>query len=51
MSAYLAMRIEEQELNYNAVKKRFPKYIEDIDTILAADGYEVTDNGWAVKVN
>lgn len=45
------MRIEEQALNYNAVKKRFPNYMEDIDIMLAIDGYEVTDDGWAIKVN
>lgn len=51
MAAYLTMRIEEQALNYNVVKKRFTKYMEDIDIMLAIDGYAITDDGWAVKVS
>lgn len=49
MAPYLAMRIEMGKLDYNKVVKKFPKYKEDIDTILAADGYEIDENGKCVK--
>lgn len=49
MAPYLAMRIEMGKLNYNKVVKKFPKYKDDIDTILAADGYEIDENGKCVK--
>ena len=37
------------KLDYNRVVKKFPKYKDDIDTILAADGYEIDENGKCVK--
>ena len=37
------------KLDYNKVVKKFPKYKDDIDTILAADGYEIDENGKCVK--
>ena len=49
MAPYLAMRIEMRKLDYNRVVKKFPKYKDDIDTILAADGYEIDENGKCVK--
>lgn len=51
MAPYLAMRIEMGKLDYNKVVKKFPKYKDDIDTILAADGYEIDENGKCVKYN
>ena len=49
MAPYLAMRIEMRKLDYNRVVKKFPKYKDDIDTILVADGYEIDENGKCVK--
>lgn len=49
MAPYLAMRIEMGKLDYTKVVKKFPKYKDDIDTILAADGYEIDENGKCVK--
>jgi hypothetical protein len=49
MAPYLAMRIEMGKLDYNRVVKKFPKYKDDIDTILAVDGYEIDENGKCVK--
>lgn len=49
MAPYLSMRIEMGKLDYNRVVKKFPKYKDDIDTILAADGYEIDENGKCVK--
>lgn len=49
MAPYLAMRIEMGKLDYNRVVKKFPKYKDDIDTILAADGYDIDENGKCVK--
>ncbi len=49
MAPYLAMRIEMGKLYYNRVVKKFPKYKDDIDTILAADGYDIDENGKCVK--
>lgn len=49
MAPYLAMRIEMGKLDYNRVVKKFPKYKDDIDTILAADGYEIDENGKCVE--
>lgn len=51
MAAYLAMRIECGKLSYNKVVKKYPKYKDDIDEILAADGYEIDENGKCVKYN
>ena len=49
MAPYLAMRIEMGKLDYNKVVKKYPKYKDDIDTILAADGYEIDENRKCVK--
>lgn len=38
-----------RKLDYIRVVKKFPKYKDDIDTILAADGYEIDENGKCVK--
>jgi len=47
MAAYLAIRFEKGKLNYNAIfaKTFFASYKDDVDTILAADGYTVNDDG------
>ena len=49
MIAYLAMRIEMGKLNYNAVTKKFPKWKDDIDFILTADGYTINADGTVTK--
>lgn len=49
MAPYLAMRIELGKLDYNKVVKKYPKYKEDIDTVLTADGYEIDGDGKCVK--
>lgn len=49
MAAYLAMRIEQGMLNYNAVMQRYSKYKNDIDDILVADGYTVNEDGTVTK--
>ena len=56
MVYYLTWQIERGKnggLNYTAVftKKFFAPYKEQVDTMLAADGYSVGDDGWAVKIN
>lgn len=44
VAAYLTMRIEDGKLKYSAVIKRYAKYKDDIDFILAADGYKIVDD-------
>ena len=39
MAKYLAMRIMDQVLDYNEVAKKYPKYKEQIDSILTEKGY------------
>ena len=43
------MRIEAKKLNYTAVVTRYPQFKDDILDALTADGYEIDDDGWAVK--
>lgn len=45
MAGYLASRIEKGFLNYNAVVAKYPMFKEDIDLILASDGYVVNADG------
>lgn len=51
MAAYIAMRVEMGKMNYNRVfkYKLYQQFKEDCDAILAADGYEINEKGWAVK--
>lgn len=51
MAAYLAMRIEMQKMNYTRIftSKVLQKYQDEVDSILALDGYKIGDDGWAVK--
>ena len=51
MAGYLALRFEAGKLNYNEImsKKTFKPFKEEVDEILALDGYEVNEDGWAVK--
>ncbi len=49
MDAYLAWRIELGKLNYNAVIAKFPDLKDDIDFILASDGYTVNADGTVSK--
>lgn len=49
MAGYLAIRIEKGKLNYNTVVKKYPQFKEDIDFILASDGYTVNTNGTVTK--
>lgn len=50
MAAYFARRIELGKLPYNTIVKGFPDLKDDIDEILAADGYEVLPDGTVKKV-
>lgn len=49
MAGYLAMRMEMGKLKYNVIVKKFPQFKEDIDLILATDGYIVNADGIVVK--
>lgn len=49
MAGYLAERIKRGKLNYNAVVVKYPEYKEDIEFILAADGYTVNPDGTVTK--
>lgn len=49
MAGYLAMRIEDGALNYNAVVAKYPQFKADIDIILACDGYSVHPDGSVTK--
>lgn len=51
MDGWLAGRIEKGKLNYNAVVAKYPELKEDIDFILAADGYIVNEDGTVSKAN
>ena len=50
MAAYFAMRLENGKINYNVVIDKYPQFQEDIDLILAADGYKINPDGTVVKV-
>ena len=49
MAGYLAMQMKKGKLNYNVIVKKFPQFKEDIDLILATDGYIVNVDGTVVK--
>lgn len=49
MAGYLAYRIELGKLNYDAVVAKYPQFKEDIDLILASDGYTVNADGTVTK--
>ena len=49
MAAYFAMRLEKGKLNYNDVIARYPQFKDEIDQIIAEDGYIVDENGNVVK--
>lgn len=44
MAAYFALRIEKGKLSYSAVIKRYSAYKDEIDFILASDGYTIIDD-------
>lgn len=50
MAGYLASRIEKGRLNYNAVIAKYPEFKDEIDLILASDGYTVNADGTVSKV-
>ena len=52
MDRYLATQFEAGRLNYNFImnKKTFAPLKDKVDAILALDGYEIDEDGWAVKV-
>ena len=52
MAAYVAMRLEAGKMNYNAIMKSkiVVPYKDDIDAILALDGYEVQEDGTVTKI-
>ena len=49
MAAYFALRIEAGKLNYNTVIAKWADCAEDIQTILAADGYIINSDGTVSK--
>lgn len=51
MAAYFAIRLEKGKLNYNTVVTKYPDCKDDLDTILAADGYVVNPDGTVTKSN
>ena len=51
MAAYLARRIMEGFLNYNAVIERYPEHKAIIDEILFNEGYFVYEDGTVTKGN
>lgn len=51
MAAYFAIRLEKGKLNYNTVIAKYPDCKEDLDMILAADGYVVNADGAVTKSN
>lgn len=52
MVAYLTMRLEKRKMNYNDVfgKRMFLAYKDDVDALLAVDGYSVDADGWCYKM-
>ena len=50
MAGYLAMRLEKGKLNYYTVINKFPEFKDDIDLILAIDGYQVNEDGTVTKI-
>lgn len=51
MAAYFAIRLEKGKLNYNTVVTKYPECKDDLDIILAADGYVVNPDGAVTKSN
>lgn len=51
MAAYLAQAFEEGRMNYNTIfsRNRYKKYKDDVDDILAADGYIINADGTVTK--
>ena len=51
MAVYLALRMEAGKLNYNTAFARasLQTFKSDVDTILAADGYTVNQDGTVTK--
>ena len=52
MALYVAHRLEAGKMNYNAIMqtKLVAPLKEDIDSILAVDGYEVHEDGTVTKI-
>ena len=50
MVAYFVLRIEMKKLNYTKVIARYPQFKDEILEILAADGFEIDEDGWAQKI-
>lgn len=52
MVLYICMQVEARRMNYNTFFK-IPRYAkafkDDVDAMLAADGYEIGSDGYAVK--
>lgn len=51
MAGYIAMRLEEGKVNYNTIfnTERLKKFKDDVDSILAIDGYKVNADGTVTK--
>jgi hypothetical protein len=51
MALYITMRIEAGKMNYNKIFKfsLYKQFQDDVDSMLAVDGYVIGDDGFAVK--
>lgn len=51
MAMYIALRIEAGKMNYNTIFKfkLYQQFKEDVDSILAADGYTVGADGTVTR--
>ena len=49
MAMYIALRVEGRKMNYNKIfsLRLYKQFQDDVDAILASDGYEVDDDGCA----
>lgn len=51
MALYITLRIESGKMNYNEIFKfkLYQRFQEDVDAMLAADGYTVNADGTVTK--
>lgn len=51
MAMYIALRVEAGKVNYNTIFgfRLYKQFQDDVDAILAADGYIVNDDGTVKK--
>lgn len=51
MALYICLRVEAGKMNYNKIfgYRLYKQFQSEVDAMLAADGYEIDSDGWAVK--